>query len=600
MAVRKNITEEINRDNFIGSAIINGDSVLVIADEAVYSFLGIAQSAAIKDYIHPDDRALFAEQLEKCKESSAEFLCSCRCYDGTYKEISVLMRSKAIDGKDYIEIVMYDVVFLTRQFEKFVANNKIFNALITMSDKIFFRYEPATSEMYVYNGRETVFTGSMADYKQAMTEQGMISEESISRFNDMCDEIEKARGDGSYKIDTLFFNADNDKEFYPTTVHFTAIEFNTQVKYIIGMFACSVVGNAADSYISNRSNLDPLTSLLNKKAIKDYALESLAKAAKDNSSVTFVMIDLDNFKTINDTYGHMFGDETLVSVARVLNEAVGDKGVVGRIGGDEFFIVLTGFEDGNDAIRPLIRSIRSHVEWCFKNKLDDIKVTCSVGTSTFPTDARNYDDLFKLADHCLYVAKSKGRDRFIIYTKEMHGSLEEILSSGTVIQMANFVSEADKSKHLLSIIQRFNSAGEYDTQQVILKKVMLELLYYYDIDFLQYAPADEKEQSYEIANNKIAPPETLMKLYDGYKDEFNSKNYLTIGNYENAKTEHPVLHDYMLENELFSLMLIKYMDDDDTLRGIFAVSTRKRYQKWAAFDINMLLIIFRLMERFVR
>lgn|GEM_PF-2430958 len=599
MAVRKNITEEINRDNFIGSAIINGDSVLIIADEAVYSFLGISQSAAIKDYIHPDDRALFNEQLEKCKESPAVFLCSCKRYDGTYKEISVLMRSKNTDDKAYIEIVMYEVVFLTRQFEKFVANNKIFNALITMSDKIFFRYEPATSEMYVYNGRETVFTGSMADYKQAMTEQGMISEESISRFNDMCCEIEKARGDGFYKLDTLFFNSENDKQFYPTTVNFTAIEFNTQVKYIIGMFACSVVGNAADSYISNRSNLDPLTSLLNKKAIKDYALESLARAAKDGSTVTFVMIDLDNFKTINDTYGHMFGDETLVSVARVLNEAVGDKGVVGRIGGDEFFIVLTDFEDGDEAIRPLIRSIRSHVEWCFKNKLDDIKVTCSVGTSTFPTDARNYDDLFKLADHCLYVAKSKGRDRFIIYTKEMHGSLEEILSSGTVIQMANFVSEADKSKHLLSIIQRFNSAGEYDTQQVILKKVMLELLYYYDIDFLQYAPADEKEQSYEVANYKIAPPETLMKLYDGYKDEFNSKNYLTIGNYENAKTEHPVLHNYMLENELFSLMMIKYADDDGTLHGIFAVSTRKRYQKWAAFDINMLLIIFRLMERFV-
>ncbi|MBQ8941972.1 MAG: GGDEF domain-containing protein [Firmicutes bacterium] len=599
MAVRKNITEEINRDNFIGSAIINGDSVLIIADEAVYSFLGIAQSAALKDYIHPDDRALFVRQLETCQESPAVFLCSCKRYDGTYKEISVLMRSKNIDDKAYIEIVMYEVVFLTRQFEKFVANNKIFNALITMSDKIFFRYEPETGNMYVYNGRETIYNGSMELYRETIINQGSVSKESIPRFIDMCDEIEKAQGDGSYKIDTLFFNADNDKEFYPTTVNFTAIEFNTQVKYIIGMFACNIAGNAADSYISNRSNLDPLTSLLNKKAIKDYALESLARAAKDGSTVTFVMIDLDNFKTINDTYGHMFGDETLVSVARVLNEAVGDKGIVGRIGGDEFFIVLTGFEDGNDAIRPLIRSIRSHVEWCFKNKLDDIKVTCSVGTSTFPTDARNYDDLFKLADHCLYVAKSKGRDRFIIYTKEMHGSLEEILSSGTVIQMANFVSEADKSKHLLSIIQRFNSAGEYDTQQVILKKVMLELLYYYDIDFLQYAPADEKEQSYEVANYKIAPPETLMKLYDGYKDEFNSKNYLTIGNYENAKTEHPVLHNYMLENELFSLMMIKYADDDGTLRGIFAVSTRKRYQKWAAFDINMLLIIFRLMERFV-
>ena len=600
MAEKKNITEDVSRDNFIGAAIISGNSDILIADEAVYSFLGAAQAVAVKDYIHPRDKAMFEEHLKNCSDKKTVFLCRCKRYDGEYAEISFAMYSKDVDGKPCISIDMYDVIYLTRQYEGFIANNKIFNALITMSDKIFFRYAPETKHMYVYNGRDTVFNGSMELYRKTMTEQGCVSPDSLHAFSQMCDDIEKAKGDGFCRIETNFFNNENDKTFYPTVVNFAAIENNSQVKYIVGMFAGNAMGSTADSYTSNRSNLDPLTGLLNKKAIKDYALESLAKAAKNSSIVTFVMIDLDNFKTINDTYGHMFGDETLVSVARVMHEAVGDRGVVGRIGGDEFFIVLTGFEDGNASIRPLIRSIRSHVEWCFKNKLDDIKVTCSVGTSTFPADAQNYDDLFKLADHCLYVAKSKGRDRFIIYTKEIHGSLEEIISSGTVIQMANFVSEADKSRHLLSVIQRFNNAAEYDVQQVVLKKVMLELLYYYDIDAVQYCPKDEKNPAFEVSNHKLGLGRALIELYDGYSAELNNKNYLTIGNYENAKVEHPALYGCMKDNDIYSMMVVADVSDKGEVHGVFAVSTYKRYQKWASFDINMLLIICRLMERFVR
>ena len=88
---------------------------------------------------------------------------------------------------------------------------------------------------------------------------------------------------------------------------------------------------------------DAGTELLNKKAITNYAKKLIDKRV--NHKVTIAIIDIDDFKTINDTYGHMFGDEVLRDVAQILREAVGRNGMCGRIGGDEMFIVMEHFED---------------------------------------------------------------------------------------------------------------------------------------------------------------------------------------------------------------------------------------------------------------
>ena len=593
-----NLTAENNIDNLIGSAIISNGAETVFADEAVLSFFGAELPFVMSDYVYPQDKDMFDAHIKNCSADPVYFVCRFKRRDDKLVKLSLVMYRDADNKK--IKLEMFDILYMTKQYEHFIASNKIFNEIITMSDKIFFRYEIASNKMYVYNGRDSLFEGSIDEYRSTMLEQKCISSDSVQVFDEFCGNVKAAKENGSVSFDATFFNGKDDDKYYKVNANYSVLNIDGEAMFVIGIFSSGAVGSAADSYISNRANLDPLTNLLNKKASKDYAIEALVRAEKEGKNVTFVMIDLDNFKTINDTYGHMFGDETLVSVARVMNEAVGNRGVVGRIGGDEFFIVLTDFDDGDKSIRPLIRSIRSHVEWCFKDKIDDIRVTCSVGTATFPQDAKNYDDLFKLADHCLYVAKSKGRDRFIIYTKEIHGTLEEIISSGTVIQMANFISEAHKSKHLLSVIQRFNSARDYDIQQIVLKKVMLELLYYYDIDGVQYCPVDENKPSYETTSYKVLDSRALINTYDGYKDEIGSKGYLTIGSYENAAQEHKVLYDYMVATGLYSMMIITDNDKEGKLNGLFVVSTYKRYQKWATFDINMLLIICRLMERFVR
>ena len=210
------------------------------------------------------------------------------------------MNTKQIDEKSYINIALYDIIFITKEYEKFIASNKIFNTLVMISDKIFFRYNVKEKSILVYNGKRTIFSGSMELYRTTMIESGSIEDSSMQQFRQMCDEIAEAKGEGFYKIKTTFFNSESDTAYYPTVVTFAPVEFNSQIDCVVGLISGGTSGSSVDTYTSNRSNLDPLTNLLNKKAIKDYALETLAKASKDNSVVTLVMIDLDNFKTIND------------------------------------------------------------------------------------------------------------------------------------------------------------------------------------------------------------------------------------------------------------------------------------------------------------
>ena len=130
--------------------------------------------------------------------------------------------------------------------------------------------------------------------------------------------------------------------------------------------------------------------------------QKLVKKEKINR-VSIVILDVDYFKQVNDRYGHLYGDKVLTRVAKKLKEVVGEDGVVGRIGGDEFMIVLNGIND-DYSLRGILRAIRTQVKWEFKNDYENFQVTTSIGVAFSPNNGHEYEELFKKADFCLYMA----------------------------------------------------------------------------------------------------------------------------------------------------------------------------------------------------
>ena len=181
---------------------------------------------------------------------------------------------------------------------------------------------------------------------------------------------------------------------------------------------------------------DALTGLYLKNQITDLAVEMIDEKKEDDT--VLAVVDIDYFKNINDTYGHQKGDDVLRQFAGILKNCVGNTGYAGRIGGDEFLLVLKNAED-ETALRTLLRNLKNSVMTAFPdlNPLTSGPLTLSIGTASYPNDAENYDDLFLLADHCLYTAKEKGRNRYVIYDLDKHGTLDDIKGRNTVTGKIN-------------------------------------------------------------------------------------------------------------------------------------------------------------------
>jgi len=157
---------------------------------------------------------------------------------------------------------------------------------------------------------------------------------------------------------------------------------------------------------------DPLTDALNRRALTERLNAELERARRYDSTVTLLMIDIDHFKRINDTYGHLVGDDVLMALAALLQHEVRSVDLVARYGGEEFVIVLPETrEDGAVAFAERIRE-RIEIHAFSLDAGPTLQVTASIGVATFPAPrVATVEDLFMRADQALYRAKAEGRNR---------------------------------------------------------------------------------------------------------------------------------------------------------------------------------------------
>ena len=168
--------------------------------------------------------------------------------------------------------------------------------------------------------------------------------------------------------------------------------------------------------------LDSLTAILSRGNILGFAKHLV----ENKTPFMMAILDIDNFKLVNDNYGHKVGDECLKSVASNLQKYVGDDGLVGRFGGDEFIFIYfkgTSYDEVHDYVEKLLNEgqiVRRKIKVLDKA----FYVTATVGCASYPKDCDNYDDLFLIADKALYRGKTKGRNCFIVYVESKHKNIE--------------------------------------------------------------------------------------------------------------------------------------------------------------------------------
>lgn len=194
---------------------------------------------------------------------------------------------------------------------------------------------------------------------------------------------------------------------------------NLQIQFLVGVAAIShIIGVFVTSYRVysvyhiNNADKDLMTGLYSKTTAVDYGA-TVINNKKDFPDTYFMMIDIDNFKGINDTYGHLMGDKVIINIARFLEKHFGAYGLVSRFGGDEFAVFVTRSLNEND-IEIKIKEFQSDAASISLG--DDRKVTCSIGVCHVDNE-KKFDEVYKKADEMLYLVKSAGRNGYRFYKK---------------------------------------------------------------------------------------------------------------------------------------------------------------------------------------
>ncbi len=175
------------------------------------------------------------------------------------------------------------------------------------------------------------------------------------------------------------------------------------------------------------AHFDSLTGLANREYFNLTIERTLAQAKRKNQTLGLMFLDLDHFKEINDTLGHLAGDKLLVCVAERLKSCVRSVDFIARLGGDEFVIILDDIQSPKTTM-GIAEKILSSLSKAVAIGNQEIFISCSIGITFFPEDASNVNDLLKHADVAMYKAKNKGRNNFQFFTPELNAEVIQAMA----------------------------------------------------------------------------------------------------------------------------------------------------------------------------
>lgn len=438
-------------------AVIDRFYLTNITNRAFNDYFGNTSYGCLTEFVHPDDKEKLIELIDSFDGSPVGKCFLFRDYKGEYRQNLIkLLSFENNDALRNIDIEMIDIDSVVETNRRICDDIAMERVVMGLTGEYVFAYSEKTGDIKIvrYEGisREVITRMPIDEWKAYMLD-GRILEEDVVELNNLIRYIKLYTSEFGVKLTTNMrtFGKAMEKVKFVGAVYTKYTGENMVIGRIILADGTNSMGNIVE--IADELTMDSLTKVYNKKTITEYA-QKLVKKEKINR-VSIVILDVDYFKQVNDRYGHLYGDKVLTRVAKKLKEVVGEDGVVGRIGGDEFMIVLNGIND-DYSLRGILRAIRTQVKWEFKNDYENFQVTTSIGVAFSPNNGHEYEELFKKADFCLYVAKEKGRDRYVFFRDEIHKeSYENSLNQKDKI--FNDGREMRELRYLTDIMLQFNT-----------------------------------------------------------------------------------------------------------------------------------------------
>jgi diguanylate cyclase (GGDEF)-like protein/PAS domain S-box-containing protein len=223
------------------------------------------------------------------------------------------------------------------------------------------------------------------------------------------------------------WNRRKDGRVFPEWLSISAVrDAGGRLTHYVGVFTDITERKAQEARIAFLAHHDPLTALPNRSLMVERLERRVLQAKRDKHSFALLFLDLDHFKHINDSLGHAIGDKLLQAIAQRLTDCVRTSDSVGRLGGDEFLILLSELAETTDAVKVAAKIIE-HMAPPFELDGHRLSTSVSIGIAIHPGDGRDAHDLMKNADTAMYHAKASGRNTYRFFTEAMNSAAMERL-----------------------------------------------------------------------------------------------------------------------------------------------------------------------------
>ena len=365
-------------------------------------------------------RPMIADHMRRVFEDNEEVLLEADVISRTGQETPMLLCGSRINcnggqylfgmGLDISERRRQERALRLRERALHAANNGIVITRIDGHDCPIEYVNPAFERISGYPAAEVIGRDS-----RFMAAPGMDSNER-ARVRDAIAAREP--------VNVVFRNLRKDGELFWNDLSITPVQGeHGETTHFIGIIMDVTATKQRTAHLEHEVNHDALTGLANRNLLWDRLEQALHLSQRQKSLVAVVLIDLNNFKTINDSFGHEAGDVVLKVVARRLQASVRDSDTVARLSGDEFVLVLVNQPSLRYTLR-MIERLRQGLTQPVSFMHKEIAVGASLGVSVYPHDGSTAADLIRAADVAMYHAKATGRDEIYFFSTDMKSTTE--------------------------------------------------------------------------------------------------------------------------------------------------------------------------------
>lgn len=306
---------------------------------------------------------------------------------------------------------------LEAEKQQLQASEKEYKIAADHSNQMLFRFYPESGsvqlseEIFAIQGLPRIIESS----PELSIESGLIDSESAQGYLGFFHDIRSNKPNSKCEIKCNFSTGTS---WYD--MDYTMLASPKGTPYAVISAVDVTDRKNAEEKILKRSMEDSLTGALNRKAFEQSAINLLKQS--NNEIHAMIMLDIDDFKAINDNFGHIMGDNVLFDTCSRLRTLLKDGDILGRPGGDEFMMLLKNINPNEQA--QLNARLQDMVNVVHKTIKGETKVTASLGVSIYPKDGKTFSELYRTSDIAVYAAKSEGRNKFVLY----HTSMEDAKS----------------------------------------------------------------------------------------------------------------------------------------------------------------------------